>query len=103
MTRIKATGGKADRAFALEPNKHMRAREASEAEWMDGVVVERPNFRFGPHEWEPKGVPSNGAAEDVGVSFPFRGETPGCIPLDAFDAVLAAARAGDATRTTITR
>ena len=29
--------------------------------------------------------------------------TPGCIPLEAFDAVLAAARAGDATRTTITR
>jgi hypothetical protein len=36
----------------------------------------------------------------------FAGEepsTPGCIPLDAFDAVLAAARAGDATCTTITR
>ena len=29
--------------------------------------------------------------------------TPGCIPLDAFDAVLAAARAGDAKRTTITK
>jgi hypothetical protein len=63
-----------DRAFALEPNKHMRAREASEAEWMDGVVVERPNFRFGPHEWEPKGVPSNGAAEDVGGAFLFEGK-----------------------------